>query len=226
MKRSKSYQHEFSTSERVVILAVAPHARRVDRYTVVLEGESGNRLKTTVSDEMFARNVYKAGDCIDVAEFRDQASRVSAFDIGMATLARRSCSGAEIERGLRRRGYTAAVARDTVERLERAGLIDDGRFAEAFVRSRIASRRSSAWALRRDLGRKGISRQVADAAITDGMREARVGELELARAEAERKWRSLTKLDAATARRKLGAFLQRRGFTGESVRAVLREIAR
>lgn len=163
---------------------------------------------------------------MDAASFLEEASRVGARDVAMATIARRSCSSTEIERGLCRRGFAKSVARETVERLVSAGLLNDAKFAEAFVRSRVASRRASAWALRRDLGRKGISRPVADAAIADGMKEARTDELELARAEAARKWRSLTKLDAATARRKLGAFLQRKGFTGQSVRAVLKEIAR
>jgi regulatory protein len=71
-----------------------------------------------------------------------------------------------------------------------------------------------------------VSREVVDAAISEGMRESMTSELELARAAAEKKWRSLAKLDTSIARRRLGAFLQRRGFTGQSVRAVLREIAR
>jgi regulatory protein len=226
MKPTKSYQHEFSTSGKALIISVAQKARRTDRLVVVLEDESGSRLKTTISDEMFARSVYREGDEIDSAPFIEESSRVAAFDMGMATLARRSCSSTEIERSLRRRGVSADVARDTVARLTRVGLVNDVQFAEAFVRSRVASRRSSAWALRRDLARKGVSREVVDAAIADGMRESRTDELELARAAAEKKWRSLARLDAPTARRRLGAFLQRRGFTGESVRAVLREIAR
>jgi regulatory protein len=226
MRVRQNYQHDFSTSARVLIASVNPHPRRKDRFAVILEDESGNRLQVTISDEMFARNVYREGDSVEFTTFIEESRRVSALDAGIATLARRSCSGAEIERSLRRRGYSAAIARESVARLASLGLVDDTKFAEAFVRSRVASRRSSAWALRRDLGRKGIPREIADAAIAEGMREARTDELELARAEAERKWRSLTRLDAATARRKLGAFLQRRGFTGESIRAVLREIAR
>lgn len=226
MKPKKSYQHEFSTSGRSLILSVAPHSRRSDRLTVVLEDDNGNRLKTLISDEMFARHVFREGDNVETSTFIEEASRVAAFDMGIATLARRSCSSTEIERGLKRRGVSSTVARDTVVRLSSLGLVNDAKFAEAFVRSRVASRRSSAWALRRDLGRKGVSREVADAAITEGMREARTDELELARAAAEKKWRSLAKLDSSTARRRLGAFLQRRGFTGQSVRAVLREIAR
>lgn len=226
--RSKalSYPQDFSTNGKAVVTSVRRHPRRQDRYIVELEGDSGSRFKATISDEMFARNVYREGDEIDCASFLYESSRTVAFDTGVDILARRSCSSMDIQRGLERRGLARQVAAEAVERLATLGLVDDARFAASFVRSRLGGRKASAWSLRRDLAKKGVAREIADAAIAAGMSEAATDEVELARHEAAKKWKRLSSLEPVVARRRLGAFLQRRGFPGDVVRTVIKDLQR
>jgi regulatory protein len=217
-------QAEFSTVENVVILSVAQHVSRPDRYSVTVKDEIEARHRLVLSDEDVHRAGLRVGESVDPAGLRDAAERIRAEDSAVAALARRGYAAREMELLLIRRGVSHARSAETVATLVAQGLIDDGRFAAQFARLRIASRGASVWSLRRDLGRRGVARAVADAAIAEAMEDAGISELDVARREAEKKWRSLSRLEPETGWRRLVAFLQRRGFGGDAIRLVAGEL--
>ncbi|RKQ33337.1 regulatory protein RecX [Kocuria tytonis] len=57
------------------------------------------------------------------------------------------------------------VAREVLDRFEEVGLVDDREFAAMFVRSRAETRKLSRSALRRELSRRGITGEFAEAAL-------------------------------------------------------------
>jgi regulatory protein len=98
--------------------------------------------------------------------FRRELRRAEATAAAARTLARRDLPARELERRLERRGVAPAERRDTVERLERAGAVDDARFA----RSRAAALAERGWsdaAIRHDLESRGVAVEVSDAAVDE-----------------------------------------------------------
>jgi regulatory protein len=179
-----------------------------------------------ISDETVLRLGLRHGDEIDAAILFAEAEKVRAGDLAMRALERRNHSAREIELLLMRKNVARPQVTATVARLVSLGLIDDAQFAQAFVRSKVSARGSSVWAMRRDLARKGVARALADGAISDVMGAAGMDDTEMAHREGAKKWRLLSRLDPVVARRRLVSFLQRRGFSGDAVRAAARQLTK
>lgn len=132
-------------------------------------------------------------------------------NISMHALTKRGMSVAEMTQLLERRELDPDEVASEVERLESVGLLDDDALAENLVRTLSE---------RKGLGRQGIAaelrrRKVDDSAISEAL-EAIDADDELARAieVATKRAGQLRSYDAETAKRRLGAFLQRRGYSG------------
>lgn len=129
-------------------------------------------------------------------------------------LARREHTRAELARKLAAHGTPDEIEM-VLERLERAGLQSDARFAESFVRSQAV--RLGAARLRQTLRSKGVDAALIEAQVAD-----LPDELERARAV----WTKKFSAPPADAKEwtKQARFLQGRGFSVEAIRKLLKEI--
>lgn len=132
-------------------------------------------------------------------------------------LGRRDYTEKELRDRVARKGATPADVERVIARLEDLGLIDDAKYAAAYVRSR--QRKKGPFAIRRELLRKGISETLAETALTP-LTEQR----QLAAATdivSRHGWRFEDR--DARAKSRAYAFLARRGFppdiVGEALRA-------
>lgn len=136
----------------------------------------------------------------------------------MRRLSVRARSRTELARDLKTRDVPADVAAEVLDRFTEAGLIDDAAFAAEWVESRGG--RSGASRLRQELRLKGVAEEhIADAI---GARDDDA-DLSNARGLAARKASSMGGLDEVVRRRRLTAFLGRRGFSGSVIRRVVEE---
>ena len=140
-----------------------------------------------------------------------------AHNVSMHALARRGVSSAEMVDLLRSRDLDEADVQFEVERLEQVGLLDDTELASTLVRSLRE---------RKGLGRSAISaelrrRKLDQAAIDAALDEVVDDELERALVVAMKRAPQLRSLDQETARRRLGAFLMRKGYSGGVVSAAV-----
>lgn len=88
----------------------------------------------------------------------NQISSARAWDRIAKLVDRRDYSSKEAADKLRQDGYSQKVVEATVERAVKARLIDDRRFAEVYIRTKV----SAGWGLRRierELSRRGIEAQ-------------------------------------------------------------------
>lgn len=130
---------------------------------------------------------------------------------------------------LAERDIPDAVAEHVLDRFEDVQLIDDAEFARMWVRSRIASRSLARSALRRELADKGITGELAEAALSDRSDE---DEAEAASDVVRRKLRQGAIPSDRTARdkvtRRLVGVLARKGYSPgvafRVVQAVLEEL--
>lgn len=151
---------------------------------------------------------------------------VTAHTRALDALARRARSGAELARWLRERGHSADETAETIARLTACGLLDDARFAEAFARGRLMDRKLSRRRVLADLARRGVAREVAAVAVAAVVADEEIDESAAVEAVARKKYRSLSGLDPHVARRRLTAFLARRGYDQDVVRAALKRLTR
>ncbi|HEX7835155.1 MAG TPA: regulatory protein RecX [Pseudolysinimonas sp.] len=144
--------------------------------------------------------------------------RDRAHNVSLNSLTKRGMSKREVERTLRSRQLDDDVIAAELDRLERAGLVDDLALAQNLVGSLQE---------RKGLGRSGIAaeltrRLLSPAAIEYALELVDTGD-ELARAReiAVARARQLTSYDHETAVRRLSAYLARRGYGGSTVRAAV-----
>lgn len=133
----------------------------------------------------------------------------------MDLLARREHSVAELRAKLTAREFDADAVDAAVNRLAEEGLIDDRRFAAAFVASRVRKGQGPV-RIRVELERRGVSTDTVVACLDQGDIDwddlacsVRIKKFGPERAPDYREWARQAK------------FLQYRGFTGEQISAAL-----
>lgn len=133
-------------------------------------------------------------------------------------LAMRDYSRAEVAAKLAGRDVPEDLACDLLDKFEEAGLIDDTRFAESFVRAKRSARGLARGALVHELRAKGVSGDIIEQAVAqvDPDDEERT-----ARELVGRKAASSRGLDRAKRVRRLTAMLGRKGYPpGTAIRVV------
>lgn len=135
--------------------------------------------------------------------------RVSAHEAALRLLSSRPRSENEMRTRLAMRGFDPAAIDDEVERLRASGLMDDRKFAEAWVedRKRVAPRGRRM--LRYELVGRGIDPEQAEAATIQ------VDDRETALALARGRARKAPQESYESFYAKVGGFLRRRGFDYE-----------
>lgn len=135
-------------------------------------------------------------------------------NVSMHALARRGVSSREMHDLLLGREFGQPEVTEEVERLESVGLLDDGLLAETLVRTLRERKGLGRSALVAELKRRKLHPDAIESALvvveTDD-------ELDRAIAIAERRAPQLRSYDAETAKRRLGAFLMRKGYSGSVV---------
>jgi regulatory protein len=133
--------------------------------------------------------------------------RGTARDRALALLGVRWRSESELHRRLLAVGFPEDEVAEALEGLERAGLIDDSRFALEVVRDQAGRRHASSRAIRAALRQKGVDAAVADEALSTAGDDG-----ERARALAESKASRMASLAPEAAYRRLYGLLLRRGY--------------
>lgn len=203
------------------ITAIQPQKLRADRVNVHVDGE----FRLALAAELVVTEHLHVGDEIEPArlealEAKDRGWK--ARDAALSLLSHRARSASELRRRLKRKGFEPETADHTVERMEALGMVDDASFAESFVRDRVRLRPHGRRRLAQELRAKGVDEDTARDAIEQVMAREDASELDLARAAAAR-WKPRPGEEPGRARRRLHAFLARRGFGGDVVREVVDE---
>ncbi|MEO3925853.1 regulatory protein RecX [Micromonosporaceae bacterium B7E4] len=146
---------------------------------------------------------------------RDEAEQ--AREICLRQLAVRPRTRAELATALARRGISAEVAAQVLDRYDEVGIIDDAAFARAWVSSRHQGRGLARRALANELRQRGVDADIATEALGE---LDETTEAETARQLVDRKLRTATGSPEAVFRRLVG-MLARKGYPpGVAIRAV------
>jgi regulatory protein len=151
--------------------------------------------------------------------------RPTAYNYALNLLAARPYSSSALRRKLGQKQYSAGDADDAIRRLLDNGLLNDARFAEQFARSKMLSTGASKRRLTQDLYRKGIKGDVATQAIANVVEQDEIDPAAVIERVARKKLAQLGDLEPVVLRRRLFAFLARRGYDLEEIKRVVSLLA-
>jgi SOS response regulatory protein OraA/RecX len=140
-----------------------------------------------------------------------------AHNVSMHALTRKGLSSAEMTVLLKSRELNEHDVEFEVARLEEVGLLDDHDLASNLVRTLRDRKGLGRSAINAELRRRKIDSVAIEEAMSDAYPVDGDDELTRAREIAVKRAPQLRSLDAETARRRLGAFLMRKGYSGSVV---------
>lgn len=139
-----------------------------------------------------------------------------------ALLRQRPRSVYEIRSRLKLKGYADNLIEDVVASLERAGELNDERFARFWVESRMHMNPAGDVVLKHELKRNGISDSIIEAVLIE--KGEKYDEYEIALSMANDRFERFKKLDRQKAMKRVYDFLLRRGFKYDTVRRVIENL--
>lgn len=148
----------------------------------------------------------------------------STYDRALDLLEARARGTEELRRLLMRKGEPADEVARTIERLQANGLLDDAAFARQFARAKLLGAGRSRRRVQQELARRGIAPDLSSAAIEAVCAEEDVDDGATIERVARKKVRTLSKLAPLTQRRRLYAFLARRGYDADDIQRTLRAV--
>ena len=158
-----------------------------------------------------------------LARLRELADIEAACRAALRVLARRGHARLDLGRKLIKKQHPPEAVEGALRRLEARGLIDDRRFAEQYAAVRAGRGRGPA-RLVQDLRAQGVDARIAEESVRRALEEEGFTPEIEARAVAARRARQLGDLPPVVRKRRLLAFLARRGYSGAAALEVVREL--
>lgn len=198
------------------ITALKAQLKNHNRISVYLDGAYAFGLARIVAAWLrIGQQLSEA----DITRLKQQDTLEVAFQRGLNVLSYRPRSEMEIQRKLKEQGFEEDAIAATIQRLKDNQLVGDEQFARAWVENRAAFRPRSKRMLAAELRQKGVG----DADIQQALEESG-DEDYLAYQSANQYARRLAGLDWETFRKRLSAYLARRGFSYGTIVPILRKV--
>ena len=193
------------------ITALTRQKRNPDRINVYLDGKFAFGLAAiTVVSLRVGQTLTQ--DQIDRLQGADQEEK--AKEVALRFIEYRPRSSTETRQHLLKKDYPEDVVDRVIERLTAVELLNDAAFARYWVEQRQTFKPRSQLAIQQELRQKGLDRQTIDAALETVDEQAAAAKAAEAKA---RRWQDLPQEEFF---KKVGGFLQRRGFSYEIVKEV------
>jgi regulatory protein len=203
------------------ITALRAQAKDPQRVNVFVDGEFAIGISLTTIT-MTGLLVGKQLSAEEFAKLEQTESGDKAYLAALRFLEARPRSIAEVRARLGRKDYAPEAIDAAIARLAELELLDDTAFARYWVENRQAYRPRGVGALRDELRRKGIGADVTAEVLDDALTgDEAASAWELARG-ALRKYAGSQDRNAFT--RRMGSYLQRRGYTFEVIRPIVDQL--
>jgi regulatory protein len=204
-----------------LVTALDPDPRRTGTVRIEIGGE---RFGAVPREVAAAENLVRGLPV--TPELRSRltaaADEEAAYRTVLRSLERRSFARFDLGRRLRRKGHPVAAVEAALEQAAALGLLDDAAFARNYVQTRTARGRGPS-RLAADLMAMGVERSLIDRAIAAEWSEE-TDRSSVPRKLAEARAARLRGLPVAVRRRRVLAYLARRGFTGHDVSQMVGQV--
>lgn len=147
------------------ITDIKQQVKRAGRYSIYVDGKYSFSL---AESELMAQTL-RIGQEFDKEQFEavtNTAIEDKAYMRALDLLARRQRSVWEMEQYLKRKGYEHNTISKLLNKLSNGGLLDDEKFAEAWVNNRRQLKSVSVRRLKQELQQKKISAEIISKVLT------------------------------------------------------------
>jgi regulatory protein len=203
------------------ITAVDSDPRRPDAVRVEIEGARFGAIPR----ELVSAEGLVVGRVVDPAlqeRLASAADAEAAYRTVLRALEIRSYARQDLARRMLRKGHPRQAVETAVERAAGFGLLDDAAFAQSYVQTRSARGRGPS-RLVRDLLSMGVERALIDRAIAAEWSEGS-DKTAMPLVLAKKRAAQLGGLPRQTKRRRVVAYLARRGFSGREIRDIVDKV--
>lgn len=190
-----------------MVTVTAVETRRNSSKSVKIHLDTGSALclsAVVAADAGIREGRRLSGHEISGLRNADEIHRSLSYALRLIALRPRSHK--ELSVRLARRGFDPAIVQQVLAKLDQQGLADDDAFARFWLDNRQRFRPLGRRLMELELRQKGIDASIIAEAVAD------VDDELGAYQAAQKKGRSLSELGYVDFRRRLGAFLRRRGF--------------
>jgi regulatory protein len=198
-----------------VVTALKFKGRDRNRVDVYLDGEREFVILKSIAVQL---RVGQALSKNQIEELIQRSTEEQAYQHALRLISRRPRSESELRENFRRKRLSEGTQDAVFIRLREQGLLDDIAFARTWVENRLTFRPRSAWALKYELRKKGVSDEAIQAAL-EGYDDD-----EAAYRAAESAAHKMRDLSWDDFRRRLSGYLSRRGFQYPTISPVVRRI--
>jgi regulatory protein len=198
------------------ITALKAQKKNPNRISVYLDGEYAFGLARIVAAWL---RIGQQLSEEEVDRLKQQDSLEVAYQKALRFLGYRPRSEVEIQRKLSEQGYMEDVVTTVIQRLKENGFLGDEQFAHDWVENRTTFRPRSKRMLALELRQKGVGEEAIQRAMAETGDEDN-----LAYQSAIKYVHRLAGADWETFRKRLGAFLLRRGFSYGTIAPILRQV--
>jgi regulatory protein len=144
-----------------------------------------------------------------------------ARDYAYRLLSYRRRSRREITDRLTAKGFSRETVEAVVDYLLKLNYINDSEFARTWIESRISAKPVGIFLLKEELKKKGINGGIIEEAIERGTGD--YDEYKAAKDLFLSRWPGYSRIDKITARRRIYAYLRRRGFSSEVITKLMQK---
>lgn len=198
------------------VTGITARKRERGRFLITISGTPA----FTLSEESLFRSGLQIGDDLDPATITrlladDEIAR--STEAALHFLSYRARSEQEVRDRLKRGAFSAEAIDATVVRLNEWRYLDDADFARRWVESRARGKPRGERLLQQELRQKGIDAETREQVIA----EADLDEVSAATELARKRLSTMAGEDPVAIKRKVGAYLARRGYGFDVARKAL-----
>lgn len=148
------------------ITAIKQQERLKGRYSVYVDGKYAFSLSadTLLAEKLTTGQEF---DEIQLKTYKKLSADDKAYSLTLAYIVRRMRSRYELAEYLHRKSYDGALSEQITKKAEALGLVDDEKFAEAWVRNRRILKPVSKRRLQQELRAKRISNQIIEQVLSE-----------------------------------------------------------
>ncbi len=150
----------------MIITAIKQQERLKGRYSIYVDG----KYAFSLSADVLLEEKIVIGVQVDERQlkaYQKLSADDKAYGLTLAYAVRRMRSEWELTEYFQRKGYDETLSQMLLERLSRLGLVDDVRFAEAWVRNRRQLKSVSKRRLLQELRQKHVAPEVIEQTLDD-----------------------------------------------------------
>jgi regulatory protein len=198
------------------ITALQPQVGNKRRVSVFLDGNFLFGLsKETVG--AFGLHVGREVDRADLDRIAFEEQLHEARQYAFLLLSYKARTTSELRQRLGRKGFSPDIVSRTLQRLAELKMVDDAGFARRFTEDRITVGHKGKWRVRGELLKRGVAKEHIEDALATAPDEKTA-----AREVAEKYLSRNRRLEPDILKRRLYAFLARRGFSPDTIHRVIR----